>query len=262
MFIRRSAALAAAVFVASGAAASIYGSEVGADRLVTIDLSTMTGTDVGAYSNGSFNLTGLAANAATGRIYGLDAGSGRLYTVNNGTGTATAMTGNLFAGNANGLAYDANRDRLWVANNIGQISFFDLGTGQSGLVGSTTLSNLEGLAFDAVTDSLYAISDADDRLYRLDTTTLAATTISEPLGDGNWRGLTFDSTSGRLIASRVGTETWAVEFDLDFELIFRSGAISGIGPFTQGLAYVPTPGGASMGLVGLGLMSVRRRRNG
>jgi hypothetical protein len=260
MFIRRHAALAVTVLAASGAAANIFGSEVGSDRLITIDMSTLTGTDVGAYSNGTFNLQGLAANAETGQVWGLDSGSGRLFTVNANTGAATAMTDNLFTGNANGLAYDANRDRLWVANNLGQVSFYDLGTGSSGLIGSTTLTNLEGLAYNAATDTLYAISDTDDRLYTIDTTTLAATAISDPLGDGNWRGLTYDSTSGRLIASRVGTETWAVEFDLDFELIFRSGEIAGIGPFTQGLAYVPTPGTATMGLVGLGLVSMRRRR--
>jgi hypothetical protein len=260
MFTRHHVAVAVTLLAASGAAANIFGSEVGADRLITIDMSTLTGADVGAYSNGSFNLTGLAANADTRQVYGLDAGSGRLFTVNADTGAANAITGDLFTGNANGLAYDANRDRLWVANNLGQVSFYDLGTGSSGLIGSTTLTNLEGLAYNAATDTLYAISDTDDRLYTLDTTTLAATAISDPLGDGDWRGLTYDSTSGRLVASRIGT--WAVEFDLDFELIFRSGEIAGIGPFTQGLAYVPTPGTATMGFVGLGLVSMRRRREG
>ncbi len=263
MFIRRQTATSAiaiagiAVLAVSGASAEIFGTEVGDNQLVTINMETLTGSNIGTYATGSFDLQGLAANSMTGQIYGLSTVTGALYTVDSSTGLATVMTNNLFGGNAVGLAYDRNRDRLWVSDNIGQLSYYDLKTGENGLAGLTSITNIEGLAFDAATDTLYALSDTDNRLYTLDTDTLAATAISDNLGEGLWRGLTFDESSRRLIASRVGTATYMVEFDLDFELIFRSGDITGIGQFTQGLAYVPTPGAIS--LLGLACLGGMRR---
>lgn len=243
--------------LAAAASAEILGSELGSDTIVRIDVSGRSGLSVGAYSDGSFNLNGLDGDATTGRVWGLDAGSGRLYSVNPGTGTATVLAGALFTSNANGLAYDANRDRLWISNNSGQIQFYDLLSGQHGSAGNTGLTNLEGLAFDAASDTLYALRDTDDRIYTIATDTLASAAISPALEGGNWRGLAFDSSTGNLVATRVGLSTFMVEFDPSSGQVVASGDLSEIGPFVQGLAYIPAPG--SLVLVGVGGLVLTRR---
>lgn len=254
---RQVLAALAALGISFAAGAEIFGSEVGGDNLVRIDVATRAGLSVGPYSDGSFNLNGLDGDAATGRIWGLDAGSGKLYSVNAATGTATAITGGLFTGNANGLAYDANRDRLWISTNGGQIQFYDLGTAQHGVLGNTGLNNLEGLAYDSVSRTLYALRDTDDRIYTIATDNLAWSAISPNLEAGNWRGLTFDSSTGHLIASRVGTSTYIVEFDPSTGQVMASGELAGVGNFVQGLAYVPAPG--SLVLLGIGGLVLARR---
>jgi len=248
---------AALASLAAAAGADIYGSEVGSDQLVRIDVATRAGLTVGPYSDGSFNLNGLAADAATGRMWGLDAGSGRLYAVNAQTGAATAISAGLFTGNANGLAYDANRDRLWISTNGGQIQYYDLGTAQHGVLGNTGLTNLEGLAYDSVSRTLYALRDTDDRIYTIATDNLAWSAISPNLEPGNWRGLTFDSSTGHLIASRVGTSTYLVEFDPSTGQVMASGDLAGAGNFVQGLAHIPSQGGSV--LLGIGGLILSRR---
>ncbi len=255
---RSTSVLAAVLVLAPTASAQLFGSEVGADRLSSIDAATLTATDIGAYSANQFDLNGLAGGARG--LFGLDAGSGTIFNVDPDTAAAVAITGNVFGGNANGLAYDANRDRLWVSNNGGLVSFYDFGTNTTGVIGTASINNLEGLAFNAATDTLYALSDTDDRLYTLDTTSLAATAISPALEGGNWRGLAYDSSTNRLIASRVGGgSSFLAEFDLTQGMVVNSGNLSGVGQFVQGLAYVPTPASGTVLALG-GLMTLRRKR--
>lgn len=260
MFIRPCLAVAAVLAATPFVHAQVFGSEVGIDRLVTIDVPTRSATDVGPYTMiDAFNLNGLAANANTGQLYGLDAGSGAIFSVDPDTAAATAITGNVFLGNANGLAYDANRNRLWVSNNNGLVSFLDLTSGQAGTVGTAQINNLEGLAFDAATDTLFALSDTDDRIYTLDVDSLAATALTGSLGGGNWRGLTYDSSTNHLIASRVGGATFLTEIDATTGDLLEMGNVANVGPFVQGLAFIPSPGATSVLALG-GLASLSRRR--
>jgi DNA-binding beta-propeller fold protein YncE len=251
-------------FAAAASGGQVFGSEVVQDALVSVDLATFTGTTIGPYSNGSFDLNGLAGDSASGVLYGLDAGSGRLYSVDPTTAQATAIPNAAFGGNANGLAYDAGLDRLWVSNNGGNLSFYDLGTGvfgSLGQVGTATagLSDLEGLAFDNASGTLYAINDRTDRIYAVDTQTLFATEVSGPLAPALWRGLTFDDSTGRLVASSVGSSSIFAEIDPATGTVVRSGTVSGIGNFSQGLAYlIPAPSTGVALIAGAVCMGRRR----
>lgn len=238
--------------------ADIFGTEVGSDTLVHIDPSNLSGSVIGPYSSGSYNIQGLAGNAATGELWGLSAGTGQLYSLDAATGASNAITSGFFGGNANGLAYDANRNRLWVSANSGLLAYHDLGTGVNNIVGFAPMGDLEGLAFDAASDTLYALSDSDDRLYTIDTTSLAMTAISGDLGSGTWRGLTYDPSTGRLVASSVGLITYVREFDLATGQFLNSGLITGVGGFVQGLAFIPAPG--VLGALATAGLLMRRRR--
>ncbi len=261
MSVRPCLAVAAVLATAPLTHAQVFGSEVGSDRIGIIDVPSLTNTDVGQYTSfDAFNLNGLAANTNTGQLYGLDAGSGAIFSVDPDTAQAVAITGNVFVGNANGLAYDANRNRLWVANNNGLVSFLDLTSGQTGTVGTAQINNLEGLAFDAATDTLFALSDTDDRIYTLDVVTLAPTALSDSLGSGNWRGLTYDANTNRLIASRVGGTTFLAEFDIATATVLQSGDVANVGPFVQGLAFIPSPGAMGVFAISGAAMFRRQRR--
>jgi DNA-binding beta-propeller fold protein YncE len=241
----------------SGAHAGIHGSEIGNDELVTIQVASRTGTPVGLYGDRSYNLQGLAGDAATGRLWGLSAETGRLYSVDATTGASSVFSDALFVNNANGLAFDPLLNHLWVSNNAGGLWTYDLGTGVADFRGTAATGDLEGLAFDAATRTLYALGVAGGTVYTVDTGTLALSPVVS-LGPGTWRGLTYDASTDTLVASRVGTETFIAEIDPLTGQVIGQGVVTGIGQFTQGLAYIPAPGVIAVAALS-GLAALRRR---
>lgn len=264
MSLARLSAAAGLVAIASGAHATILGSEISQDVLISFEVSDLDATTIGPFgiNQSGVDIQGLAANPATGEVWGISAGAAAAFTIDITTGAATQLTStNTFRGNANGLAYDANRHVLWAASNSGEVWQYDIASGNTTSIGFVDRAALEGLAFDPATDTLYAINDVDDRIYTLDTTTLAATPITAPLDGGFWRGLTFDGDTGTIVASRVGGATAATFInvvDPATGMVIQSGVVSNAAAFTQGLAYVPTPG--SLALLALGGLAATRRR--
>ncbi len=257
---------------ASGA--RLYGSEVIADVLVSIDRNDASASVIGPFfpTNTQGAIRGMAADIANEILFGLGDTPGsqqQIFQVNitNGALTPLVATGTT---NPNGLAFDSSQGALYFTdNNTNGLYRVDLvasrgaGGGLSpafvGTIGGG-FSNVEGLAYDPFTDTLYGLADSSDQIIVIDKSNAGAVALAtNPLGGGNWRGLTFDTNTQTLLATRVIGSPLA-EIDPVTGAVTFLGDVAGpgVGGATQGLAFIPAPGTALVlgGLLGAG----RRRR--
>lgn len=139
---------------------------------------------------GSVTAEGLAMNITTGILYGHL--NGAFFTVDPVTGVNTGALAGPGGDIAEGLAADPVTNRVYGLGGGGSnLLVYDVGTNTWSTVGSTGLSldNI-GLAFDHFAGVLYAVSNVDSNLYRINPTTAVATLVG-PLGTAGRGGLAF-----------------------------------------------------------------------
>jgi hypothetical protein len=237
----RHPALAICVLSVLGAASFgqgvLYGVDIGADQLGTIDRNTAAWTVIGPNGAGINALTGLACDPVQNVLYALDPGTNSLFTVNQATGQGTLVGPTGFS-NVNALAFDPVGNVLYGASLNGNSLFtIDVMTGAGTLIAPITgASNIEGLAFDPATATLYGIDDGLNKVVVISVTTAAATPLATTLpSTGLWRGLDWDSELGVIWASKVNTGQL-------FQVNPSTGAgtlIGSLPTFIQGLAFKP-----------------------
>lgn len=233
----------AGLMLSSAAAADaptvLYGAEAGNEELVTVHSTSAVGQVIGPFGNG--DITGLAYDAASGILYGIHPGLDAIFTINPQTGAPTFLASANFGGNANGLAYVPGEGLLYGSdNNTNALFHLDPVTLDSGNVIMTGgFTEVEGLGYDPATDTLYGLADTQDQIVTINRTTGAMTALPNGLGIGTWRGLTFDTSSGKLYASRIGSVL--TEIDPVTGIGTDVGTVSTIGFALQGLSGGPQP---------------------
>ncbi len=176
----------------------------------TFNLATGEGTAVGALGDNAALPYGLAARA-NGELYTFDANSDRLRQINPATGAFTGTPLDIGVGDLSGegdltFSLDGNTGYLTTAFRPGQpltdispgLYTFTL-AGTSSFVATTADSfgpiTVDGMAFNPNNGLLYALTDADTRLYTLNPATGFLTPVGE-LGvtpNGGFGALTFDA---------------------------------------------------------------------
>jgi V8-like Glu-specific endopeptidase len=235
------------------------------------DLST--GRAIGIHTNAGCTTTAGTANSGTGinnaalqtalanptGVCRTGLGTpvlGRLYAGTDGAnnfGTINATTGNFaklnqFAGTIQGMAFDRNNQWIYAIDTARKLYTINPTTGVSTLKGTVTGTalTLNGLGYDPATGTLYAIAQSNGQLFKINTTSLVATTQGTAAG-GIIGALEFnpaDNTlygindpSSQLVSSRlvrINTTTGAVTS-------VSSTIINGVRD-CNGLAYDPTDG--------------------
>jgi len=190
------------------------------------NITTPPGVLVGATGNRNGIDAGLDFDNRSGTMYNLNGGQGAssLYTINLATGAATlvgsnGVFGDGFAVGPTGSAYSI--DGIFTDSLYG----IDLLTGAASLIGNLGLGDISvqfGLTFGD-DGALYGL-DSNGNLYRLNTSTGAATLVATTTCGGNacsgWEGLAAQ----------------------------------------QGPAGVPEPGSLALAMLGLGLAGAATRR--
>jgi hypothetical protein len=185
-----------------------YGSTGNQDggRLISIDLSTGTGTLIG--DTGEEAVPSIAINSL-GEIYGLNERTGEIYLIDATTGTSELVTvtglDQFFA-----MAFDTN-DVLY-GHSSNSLYTIDLSTGASTLIGYTG-AYLRGLAFNPITNALWGSSWWE--IYTINTTTGAGTLVGNTELETPLTDISFD-IAGNLYASSAGgffEESYLVTID-------------------------------------------------
>jgi hypothetical protein len=221
----------------AGAQSVLYGVDISADQLGTIDRTTGAWTVIGPNGAGVNALTGLACDPNLNVLYAVDPNNNSLYTVNQSTGGATLVGPTGFS-NVNALAFDPNTNTLYSTSLNGNNLFtINVATGSGTLIAPITgASNVEGLAFDPASGTLYGIDDGLNKVVVIQTGTGVATPLPTTLpSTGLWRGLDWDSELGVIWASKVNSGQL---FSVD--PVTGAGTLVGSIPtFVQGLAFKP-----------------------
>ncbi|MCE7973654.1 MAG: hypothetical protein DYG92_04905 [Leptolyngbya sp. PLA1] len=133
--------------------------------------------------------------------------SGTIFVIgdaNNNFGTIDEATGTFgqfsqIAASMQGLAHDPVEDRLYAVSFDRDLYQVYPATGGARLLGRImgNPAPITGLGFDPASRTLFGISQADGQLWRINTASLWATRIGEPLG-GNIGALDFDPDSQSL----------------------------------------------------------------
>lgn len=229
------------------------------DRLLAIDAVNYDFESIGMFSAGDINIGGLAADPRSGRIWGVSGDEYGIYMLDPKDAHLTFLKSLDRDSRKNGLAYDANRDVLWISASSGEMLSYNIGTGVVTSIGMTSIP-VGGLAYDPVTDRLYGVSGVENQIYQIDTSSLDMSALGDPLFDGAWSGLTFDQSTRTLLASSARTvETALARIDPVSGQRLSFGYLPRVP--VSGLAYVPTPGVASCFMLA-GVHVLKRRRRG
>ena len=246
----------------------------GAPTLFTFNLSTGIGTAVGALGDNASLNYGLAARS--GLLYTFDANSHRIRQINPATGAFTGAPLDIGVGNVSGegdltFSLNGNTGYLTTAMRPGQpvtdispgLYTFTL-AGTSTFVATTLDSvgpiTVDGLAFNPVNGLLYALTDADTRLYTLNPANGFLTPVGE-LGvtpNGGYGALSFNA-SGALFGA-INNRLYSISTTTGAATVIGNGFGTDFGN-VSGAAFgnVPEPS-AAMLLAAGGLGLLRRRR--
>jgi len=149
-------------------------------KLYKVDLSNGATTLVGSSGIG---LTGLAFDNSYNSLYSLAGNGGALVKLSASNAAAAVIGG----GGNNMLDLSMNSAGVLFGGGFGGIGTFDINTGAFNLIGGQF--SWTAIAFDE-NDQLYGIEIASDALYKINTTTGAATLVGGNIGD-DVRGMSF-----------------------------------------------------------------------
>jgi len=226
---------------ASLQAQTVYGSDVVLDSLGTIDSGTGAWTLIGTQgipANESIN--GMAYDNVNGILYGINTGVNILVTINETTGFASNV-GSTSGGQFNGLAYNPNLGVLYSVNTNDELFSINPGSGASTLIGNFSVPDqIEGLAYDPIADNLFGLNGFG-QVYLIDTSTGSTSALPNGIGSaGLWRGLAWNATNQRLLATLVGGGTGGQIWDVN-PATGLGVLIGATTDFAQGLATVDGP---------------------
>lgn len=241
--IRKFFAVAALLMLGGGvihAQQILYGlglaPNTGEPTTFTFNLATGEDTAVGALGDSTALPYGLAARP-DGTLYTFDANAHRIRQIDPTTGAFIGTPVDIGVGNISGegdltFSLDGNTGYLTTAFRPGQpvtnispgLYVFSL-TGTSTFVGTTTDSlgpvTVDGMAFNPTNGVLYALTDADTRLYTLNPQTGVLTPVGE-------LGVTPQSGYGALAFDANGTLFGVIDNRL-YSISTASGAATIIG---------------------------------
>lgn len=219
----------------------LYASDVVLDQTGTIDAATGTWSAIGNQGiPAGESINGIAYDDAGGVLYGINTSTNALVTLDQATGAATVV-GFTSGGQFNGLAYAPGAATLYSVTTGDALYAIDPASGMSAFIGSATVPDqVEGLAFDPLAAQLYGLN-GQGQVYRIDTATGAMTPLPNLIGvSGNWRGLAWDDTGQRLLATLVGGGTGGQLWEVN-PFTGSGTLIAATTDFAQGLAMTAGP---------------------
>lgn len=184
---------------------TLYGSDVVLDSLGTIDSGTGAWTLIGSQGIPGFeSINGMAYDSVNGILFGINTSTNDLVTMNTTSGLALVV-GGTSGGQFNGLAYNPNSNVLYSVTTTDELYAINPNTGSSTFIGMGNIADqIEGLAFDPINDNLFGLN-GQGQIYLINTVTGAASALPNGIGVGGlWRGLTWDNSNQRLLATTVG----------------------------------------------------------
>ncbi len=151
--------------------------------LYAMDEGDFSITTIGTIS-GASRIHGAAFDPATDTLYGMNESSGQLYRINTANAQAAAI-GSPQGGRVGAMAINEDTGALYGIDDVDDVTEsrlvqIDKGTGLRvviGLVGSNR-RDFDGLMWRKSDGQLYALQDASDRLYMIDSTLGTATLIA------------------------------------------------------------------------------------
>lgn len=184
---------------------TFYGTDISADRLITVDPFSGEGTAIG--SLGFLSVQGLAFDPNSNILYGADNTTNKLITINTTTGAGTGI-GLFGLSDVQGLAFDSITNTLYGITSFGQLLTINTATGVATLIGSTGFNQVEGLAFDSTSQTLYGVDNSSSLSAKLFTINKAsgASTMVGDLGFRAVKSLTFDTSSSVLHGVNTSTD--------------------------------------------------------
>lgn len=236
------------VFAVSAAqlpAQTLFGSDVSLDETGTIDPATGAWTSLGVQGiPSSESINGLAYDQANTTLYGINTSTNAFVTLDQTTG-AFSTVGFTSGGQFNGLAHDAAAGVLYSVTTSDALYRMDPTNGNSTFIGNGNVPDqIEGMAMDAVSGKLFGLN-GQGQIFLIDPSSGVMNPLANPIGvSGNWRGLSWDNTQNRLLATLVGGGTggqlWSVN------PATGSGTLIGATTdFAQGLAQKDGPPAAT-----------------
>ncbi|MGB0953616.1 MAG: hypothetical protein ACPG31_10345 [Planctomycetota bacterium] len=196
-------------------AQTLFGSDVSLDETGTIDTATGAWTSLGVQGIPSGeSINGLAYDQANTTLYGINTSTNALVTLDQTTGAFTTV-GFTSGGQFNGLAHDAAADVLYSVTTGDALYRINPANGASTFVGNGNVPDqIEGMAMDAVSGKLFGLN-GQGQIFLIDPSSGVMNPLANPIGvSGNWRGLSWDNTQNRLLATLVGGGTggqlWSV----------------------------------------------------
>lgn len=220
------------------AAQTLFASDVVLDETGTIDPATGAWTSIGVQGIPSGeSINGLAYDQANSTLYGINTSTNALVTLDQSTG-AFSTVGFTSGGQFNGLAHDAAAGVLYSVTTSDALYSINPATGLSTFIGNGSVPDqIEGLAMDSLSGKLFGLN-GQGQIFLIDPNAGVMVPLANPIGvSGNWRGLTWDNTQNRLLATLVGGGTGGQLWEVNPAT--GSGTFIGATTdFAQGLAKV------------------------
>jgi len=238
------------------------------------DLATGEGTALGALGDNAAQPFGLARRP-NNTLFTFDANTDRIRQINPATGAFTGTPLDIGVGNLSGegdLAFslDGNTGYLTTAFRPGQpVTGISPGLYTFTLAGTSTFVNttldsigpitVDGIAFHPTNGLLYALTDADSRLYTLNPANGFLSPVGElgVVNNGGFGALAFNSSGG--LFGVINNRLHTINTTTGAATVIGTGFGTDFGN-TSGAAFGQVPEPSSALLVALGGLCILRRR--